>query len=39
VITKAAVYPYVLAVRERELCCDFDAVPAFAVREDACYVV
>ncbi len=39
VITKATVYPYVLAVRERELCCDFDAVAALAVREYACYVV
>ena len=38
VIAKAAVYPYVLAVCERELCCNFDAVAAFAVREDACYV-
>jgi hypothetical protein len=37
VITKAAVNSYVLAVRE--LCCDFDAVAAFAVREDACYAV
>ena len=39
VIAKASIYPYVLAVRERELCCDFDAVAAFAVREDACSAV